>query len=343
MSNVQLFPADEYSQLIEQRLRDWRRNFVFKTAEDEWVFSQYVISSVRLERCAAEEPVMRGYSALRAELSWDEDRRLDAEEIAARLARRPALVVRRLMKTRQGCEWLIERWRELSAVLEHGGGRDWNDAERSLAFDLLGAHPTARHRDPWREGGSARELTRRQVELLEERKVKSLDRLDALEREAARRGAPIHLPRPLARLRWYEAYCTRRFLWAREILKGCLPEPPKQPEPTPGAEPDPDAEPRVHPSDLADGNDTRPSEQGSAEARPPVAPTPTTAPAPRSAEPVAVVAVPAASQSPPPSLAPAPTASAFVPIRISDCLKPNPAHMNHKMRRAARRKAARGR
>jgi hypothetical protein len=149
MSSVQLFAADEYSQLIEQRLRDWRGNFTFKTAEDEWVFSQYVLSSVRLERCAAEEPVVRGYSALRAELCWDEDRRLAAEEMAARLARRPALIVRRLKKTRQGCEWLIERWRELSAVLEHGGGCDWNDAERSLVFDLLGAHAMARHCDPW--------------------------------------------------------------------------------------------------------------------------------------------------------------------------------------------------
>src|SRR5262249_16465348 len=62
-SPARFVAADEYSQLVEKRLNDWRGHFRFKTPEEEWVFSQYVVSSVRIERCAAEEPVLRIYAA----------------------------------------------------------------------------------------------------------------------------------------------------------------------------------------------------------------------------------------------------------------------------------------
>jgi hypothetical protein len=329
--------ADEFSQLIAQRLNDWRGRFDFRTAEDEWVFSQYVIGSVRIDRCVRDEPIVRAYSALRAELSWDEDRRLDAEELAVRLSRRPALVVRRLKKTRQGCEWLLDRWRELATALEDGA--EWTEQLRSLAFDLLSAPASARHRDPWPEGGSARELARREIEGLEGLKARVLDRLDALEREAARRGAPVHLPRPLARLFWYEATCVRRLSWARAILQPCRPAPPKQPEPSPQPSPESEPEPRVQPRDLADRTYTQPSGEDTTRPSPPVRPSP----APSATASAAESGAKATLTVPAPAQLPEPLPTAFVPIRVSDCVKPAPVPMSRKARRAARRKAAKGR
>jgi hypothetical protein len=316
--------VDEYSQILEFRLSAWRGRYALQTDEDEWIFRQYVASSIRIDRCLRDEPVVRAFAALRADLCWNEDRRLEAEELGARLARRPSLVGRRLTKTRQGCEWLLDRWRELSAVLDDG--REWNELERSLAFDLLGTRASLRHRDPWPEGGSARELARRQVETLERLKADSLEALDEREREAARRGVPVELPRPLAKLFRYEAACVRRLSWAREQLRPSRPEPPKQPEPAPQP---PSPEPQASPSDLADRNDTREAGDATTASRPPVPPSPT--PAPRASEPVAKAAVTV------PAPAPEPPSTVFVPIRMADAVRPP---MNHKMRRAARRRAA---
>src|SRR5258707_15693478 len=72
----------------------------------------------------------------RAESCWDEDRRLAVEEQGSRLARQPELIARRLLRTPQGCDWLLERWRGLASLLRDG--RDWSDVQCSMALDLLG-------------------------------------------------------------------------------------------------------------------------------------------------------------------------------------------------------------
>src|SRR4051795_4330999 len=48
----------------------------------------------------------------------------------------PARVARALSRTKQGADWLLERWEGLGAVLRSNGA--WDEAQRRLAFDLLG-------------------------------------------------------------------------------------------------------------------------------------------------------------------------------------------------------------
>ena len=72
----------------------------------------------------------------RAATQWDADRRREADERAAGLARRPHEVARKLEATLQGCELMLQWWAGLSGSLVGHGA--WTDAQRSLALDLLG-------------------------------------------------------------------------------------------------------------------------------------------------------------------------------------------------------------
>ena len=204
---------DAEAQAVAHRLESWRDAFRPETGEDEWLFRMAVLNSVRIDRCQALEPEVRAAQARRASVCWDDDRRLDAEEAGASLARSPSLVRRRLAGTRRGCEWLLLRWRALGEAFERSG--DWTSAQRSLAHDLLGTPPVLRGDDPVPDplGLVAREVAR-----LEGLKDGPLEDLDESERVAAETGLEIRPNRELTRLRRYEAACVRLYQWARARL-----------------------------------------------------------------------------------------------------------------------------
>jgi len=204
---------DEEAQAVALRAQEWRDRFQPANEEDEWLFEQVVVNSVRLDACRERESGLRIYEARRAGLSWDDDRRLAAEEVAASLAKDPARVSRRLARTRQGCDWLLERWHALGAAFERAG--EWSDAQRSLALDMLGTPPSLRDGPPPDEPLA---LVRDQVERLEDLRADTLDELDEIERSAAEHGLEIEQSPALARLRRYEAACLRRYHWARTRL-----------------------------------------------------------------------------------------------------------------------------
>ena len=91
-----------------ERMAAWRPEYSPATPGEEWFYRQVVVNSLRVEHCQNEESALRRHIALRARHSWDEDRRLEAEETAASLSIRPALKVRRLLRTKQGCDCLIK-------------------------------------------------------------------------------------------------------------------------------------------------------------------------------------------------------------------------------------------
>src|SRR5262249_30999417 len=109
---------------------------------EAWFVGQLAVESVRVERCQGDERVLMVRQALHAESGWDEDRRLAAEELGAGLSNNPALVVRRLRQTSQGCDWLVEHWQGLERALKAEGR--WDDRQRALALDLLGVSPELR-------------------------------------------------------------------------------------------------------------------------------------------------------------------------------------------------------
>ena len=76
-------------------------------------------------------------AALRASVTWDDDRRLDAIKLASGLGKRPESVVAGLRESYHGCEWLANRWALLAHAADSQDG-SWTAEQASLAFDLLG-------------------------------------------------------------------------------------------------------------------------------------------------------------------------------------------------------------
>jgi hypothetical protein len=215
---------------VARRTIEWAAVFRPVNRVEAFHVAQYALEGVRAERCQAEERVLRQRLALRAadRESWDEDRRLEAEEIGARLARDPARVVRRLRQTPQGCDWLISRWDGLARVL--APGRPWDDAQRGLALDLLGVPATLRGgptaADPGDgpiefapqaalAAGQAAELRRLRDAVLRPR--------DDDDRAIAMQGidpGDAAASRALRLVRRYESACQRRMARSLQLLLG---------------------------------------------------------------------------------------------------------------------------
>jgi hypothetical protein len=236
-------PAGEW-QTVAQRMEQWRGGYVLETVEDHWLYEQMIVSTVEVDRCQAEERAVRGKLACRAAVCWDDDRRARAEVLGSGLSRRPSLVALKLKSTKQGCAWLLERWRILGSVLESGG--EWTEEQRALTLDLTGIPRELRTSLGAPEPGDDPALVAMVVERLEQRCTEVLEGLDELERTAAEQGHPLETAREVALLRRYEAAWMRRYLWAHKQLSikerrgGWEPPlPAPAPAPVPLREPEP--------------------------------------------------------------------------------------------------------
>jgi hypothetical protein len=100
-----------------------------------WCVSEVSIVTLRIDRSERIDRRVRDKIAIRAETSWDDDKRLEAELLGEQLANRPAVVIERLKATPQGCEWLVGRWAMLAYEAESKGA--WTPSQIQLAYDLL--------------------------------------------------------------------------------------------------------------------------------------------------------------------------------------------------------------
>jgi hypothetical protein len=204
------------TQAVAQRLDAWRDDFGPLAGQQEWLYERMVVASVRIDRCSREQSRVQSYQAERARTCWNADRQLEADEIAASLSRRPSLVIRRLGRTRQGCEWMIAQWNELGLV--HHVNLEWNEAQTSTALDLLGIAPLLRDGLGFPPNQPLDQLVDQAIAGLQKRIDSGLADLDAREQEYAESGEPVTPSRDLIRLRRYEAICMREYCRARADL-----------------------------------------------------------------------------------------------------------------------------
>ncbi len=200
---------------IEARRAEWSPWFAVGTPEQRWHFDRMVVNAVRLDRCRDEEGNIRATESQHAALSWDDDRRDDAAEIARKLGSSPVQISRRLQRTKQGVEWMIERWQNLADILDEGGA--WTEAQATMALNLMGVPLEFRELDePIKNPAS---LCAREIAYLERRKETALITYDEQERDAVLRGIPYEPSRVMKNLRRYEATCLRTYLWASQQLQ----------------------------------------------------------------------------------------------------------------------------
>ena len=207
-----ILPVED-DEAVKSRSAAWRDGFRPASAEDEWLFGQVVVNSVRVDACQRLEAELRRKrsSAPRSPGT----RTADATPRRSRsrsLATPPALFYR-LLATKQGCEWLLDRWRALGAALMERG--TWTEAQRVLAVNLLGTPVEFRDAPVWH---SPADVVADEVARLLLLKSTALDALDARERAAAEKGLAAEPGEAVAKVRRYEAVCMRQFLWARGRL-----------------------------------------------------------------------------------------------------------------------------
>jgi hypothetical protein len=207
--------ADD-TQAVAQRLDAWRGDFGPLAGQQEWLYERMVVASVRVDRCTREQSSVQSYQAERARTCWNADRQLEADEIAASLSKRPSLVIRRLGRTRQGCEWMMHQWEELHLVFVVN--LEWNEAQTSTALDLLGIAPALRDGLGFPPNQPLDQVVSQEITGLQKRIDAGLADLDVREQEYAASGEPITPSRDLIRLRRYEAACMRDYYRARADL-----------------------------------------------------------------------------------------------------------------------------
>jgi hypothetical protein len=217
--------GDEDVALFEERADAYRRRYKPADAHEEELVGRMALDDLRSERCRVLYAVLINRHAGRACDAWDLDRRAEAEELATRLPRDPGRVSAALRATRHGCELMIERWEALGVIIGHAGG--WDEAQRSMALDLLGVHPALRvgptaadapeGTDPVAFGVA---LAGSEVARLHGLKAGRLDDWDDSERELAEKGLGAELSREMMLLHRYESQIYRRFDAAhRHFLK----------------------------------------------------------------------------------------------------------------------------
>ena len=141
-----------------------RTNDFFNTLKPQnnyhcWLVTEISLASIKIDRCERQERRARDKVSIKAELCWDDDKRLEAALLGHTLGNRPDVVIEQLKKTPQGCDWLISRWAMLAYSADTK--KSWTPAQTQLVFDLLGTPPE------FREGHQAGTLIDSRGKLIE--------------------------------------------------------------------------------------------------------------------------------------------------------------------------------
>jgi hypothetical protein len=209
---------------IQARAEMFFKTFKPTTDYQAWHVDRAAVVSVRIERCERMERRVRDKDSLHAELTWDDDRRLEAEVLGGRLPGRPAETVEALRRTPHGCAWLIARWALLAHAADTQPDHLWTAEQTSMAFDLLGT-PAAFRVGPkpgtsidfrghvLENADDSAAVARRMIDELIQRR-EALSGLDEVDRALAVADLDADGSSELRRLRRYESALHRRLRWS---------------------------------------------------------------------------------------------------------------------------------
>ena len=226
-----------------------------------WLVNQVAFVSIGVDRAGRVERRVRDKVCLRAELTWDVDRRFEAERLGAKLAGSPGEVSEALRRTLHGCDWLIGQW----ALLAHAADvhTSWTPDQTKLAFDLLGTPPQ------FREGSKPgttldsdgrvvavaddpAAVARREIAALKDHREAVAD-LDEVERYLTASDLSSDTDAELRKHRRYEAGLHRRLRWLMAQLQSAPPFKPTREDLRPHWDMGTEAEPKTADEVAAEG------------------------------------------------------------------------------------------
>ena len=249
--------------------------------------AQAATAMARLEIVPDVEADARRALVERSAFCWEVDRAADAARLGARLPKAPERVNPQLMRTVQGCDWLIARLVALFVTLTEAAAA--TDEQLTSLADLLGIAPELRAVDERVRPGTpiADRLAMLRDEIATYRNARErAARLDAADHRAAISGLGYERSAAGKRLFAYEQACMKRYLWAIDALErrrsgAPIPEAPRCSVPGPAAPAEP---PATEPPAPTAAEPPAPAADSPAapvvEARVPVTPSPSPSPTP---------------------------------------------------------------
>jgi hypothetical protein len=216
LSDERILDAPTDAIAVAERMEEWRPEYHVDSPTKESAFEEMVVNSIRIELCKQEVHLIQESEKLRAALAWDIDQEADAAALGDKLRRKPDVVTKQLMKSKHGCEWLLEQWEGLGAALEANG--KWTDEQSHRALDLCGVPRAGRGESAKPKDPLAVVNTKcsHLQELIRDRYV----RIDGIEHLDAMEGFPRVPNKRIAKILRYEAACLKRMNAAHEMLSG---------------------------------------------------------------------------------------------------------------------------
>jgi len=215
-------------EMLSNQFKDRREKraaaYQLEGEQAEWMLDRLVASSFRIERCEQTFDAVVVEQMTRAGLVWDQDQRVEAAMLAAKLHRRPALVAAQLRSCRHGSDLMIELWEGLAASIKANG--EWNEAQTQMALDLLGVGTKFRDGRTALDGPDGtnlaayrRELVEKEILGLQTVRDEVLAPLDALRRRQTEAGSATFESKSAQLILRYERDAWRRYHRAARDLR----------------------------------------------------------------------------------------------------------------------------
>ncbi|GAC1346550.1 MAG: hypothetical protein NVSMB14_09520 [Isosphaeraceae bacterium] len=220
LSGAGVVRLEEDEEAFQAEVARWTADLKATTELDKSMIETMVIAQTRMRRAYEMEVRMLRTKSRRALDAWEEDRRVEAIKTAQGLSKDPGSTVARLRQSRQGCDWLLERWIDLEQALEVHG--DWTEEQTALALDLLGVSTGFRNSTARLPRNATlerkREIVAETIDGLEEIRTKALIGLDRYERDQAVKGTSFDDSSAAERLRRLDRANTRVYLKMLDAL-----------------------------------------------------------------------------------------------------------------------------
>ena len=203
--------------VVDRRFQDLCAAYRPGSPREEQCLKSMATAEVLEERCQAIGFALHSDGKASADVHWELDQTLAAEELAKNLSKQPGVVRVQLAQTPEGADIMTGCWEGLKEPLICGVL--WTAAQWSLAHDLLGTRPELRvqgqtvldarpGQDPLAVALAVveRELARLRGEAALTARLK----LDLYRRTMAMRGAPVRTSRDVRLMKRYEGMHARR-------------------------------------------------------------------------------------------------------------------------------------
>jgi len=130
-------PAEDSAE-IERRFAGFEADYRPSTEAGRALVRRAAMLSIRVERCAVHEAAAISARVRAAEGDFDEAREAEVDRLFEAIGENPGPAVRRLLRTPEGVDRMLDTWADLRDDLTLGDGSRWDAEHGAMAVHLTG-------------------------------------------------------------------------------------------------------------------------------------------------------------------------------------------------------------